>query len=48
MSVLNGSKINVNIKDLAKVCADLTREGIIFIASCVDGEEYVIEFTGGF
>lgn len=47
---MTGSKITVRIENLAKVCAQLVIEGVIFIATPKVGseDEYIIEFTGGF
>ena len=42
--------LTVKIEDLAKVCADLVKEGVCFEArpKVNDADLYVIEFTGGY
>ena len=44
------STIRIHLNDIAefaKVCAQLVQEGVIFNAKAV-GNEWIIEFTGGF
>jgi hypothetical protein len=47
---MTGSTIEVQTADLAKITAQLVREGVIFKATKKVGcdDLYVIEFTGGF
>jgi hypothetical protein len=49
-NTMNHSTIKIAINDIeefAKVCASLVKEGVLFNA-CLKGNEWVIEFTGGF
>ena len=50
---MNKSRIIVSIDNLAKICAELVKQGVLFTAepkvnSVENDETYIIEFTGGF
>lgn len=47
---MNNSTIKIplnNIEEYARVCANLVKEGVVF-HSTIKGNDWVIEFTGGY